>query len=544
MARYIGPVCRLCRREAMKLFLKGERCYTEKCAIEKRNFPPGQHGKTRKAKIAGYGLQLREKQKVKRIYGVLEDQFRRYFEAAERTRGITGETLLQLLERRLDNVIYRLGLSTSRPQARQLVRHGHFLVNGKKVDIPSYSVKPGRRDHRPRTEPEERHHRARDRRSEGPRHPRMALVRRRVAQRPHRVDADARADQSARAGTADRRVVFEIGSRLWALGFGTNVLAKAQGLKPKVNTRVEHSLPSTRSLIQTCGGRSTVTCRSGGPSAGPLAKGSPHMLWKGFQRPKRLEFERETLTDRFGRFYAQPFERGFGTTIGNALRRVLLSSIEGAAITAVKIDGVLHEFSPIPGVVEDATDIILNLKQIPLKLHTDHTKTLVIRVDKPGEVRARDIQTDGDVEILEPDAHIATVAEHGKLHMEMRMKRGRGYVAADKNFDEDLGIGWIPIDSVHSPIKKVNYLVEAARLGQTTDYDKLTVDVWTNGSISARDAVSLSAKLIRDHLNIFINLEEGAEPQGELRRRSAAHRHRQREPRQVGRGARALGSFV
>jgi len=240
------------------------------------------------------------------------------------------------------------------------------------------------------------------------------------------------------------------------------------------------------------------------------------MLWKGFQRPKRLEFERETLTDRFGRFYAQPFERGFGTTIGNALRRVLLSSIEGAAITAVKIDGVQHEFSPIPGVVEDATDIILNLKQIPLKLHTDTTKTLVIRVDKPGEVKAKDIQADADVEILEPEAHIATVSEGGSLHMEMRMRRGRGYVSADKNFDEDLGIGWIPIDSVHSPIKKVNYLVEAARLGQTTDYDKLTVDVWTNGSITPRDAISLSAKLIRDHLNIFINLEEGVEPQSEV----------------------------
>ena len=143
MARYIGPVCRLCRREGMKLFLKGERCYTEKCAIEKRNLPPGQHGKLRKAKLVGYGLQLREKQKVKRIYGVLENQFRRYFEAADRTRGITGETLLQLLERRLDNVVYRLGLSTSRAQARQLVRHGHFTVNGRKVDIPSYSVKPG-----------------------------------------------------------------------------------------------------------------------------------------------------------------------------------------------------------------------------------------------------------------------------------------------------------------------------------------------------------------------------------------------------------------
>src|SRR3990172_3858245 len=232
------------------------------------------------------------------------------------------------------------------------------------------------------------------------------------------------------------------------------------------------------------------------------------MLWKGFQRPKRLEVERETLTDRFGRFHAQPFERGFGTTIGNAVRRVLLSSIEGAAITAVKIDGVLHEFSPIPGVVEDATDIILNLKQIPIKMHVDQAKTLYVRTGKPGVVKARDIEADGDVEILEPDAHIATVSEGGKLQMEMRLKRGRGYVSADKNFDEDLGIGWIPVDSVHSPVKKVNYLVEAARLGQTTDYDKLTLDVWTNGSVTASDAVSLAAKLVRDHLNIFINLED------------------------------------
>jgi DNA-directed RNA polymerase subunit alpha len=238
-------------------------------------------------------------------------------------------------------------------------------------------------------------------------------------------------------------------------------------------------------------------------------------MWKGFQRPKRLEYERDTLTDRFGRFYAQPFERGFGTTIGNALRRVLLSSIEGAAITAVKIDGVLHEFSPIPGVVEDATDIILNLKQIPLTCHVDYTKTLYVRVDKAGEVRARDIEVDQDVEILEPDAHIATVSEGGKLHMELRIKPGRGYVSADKNFDEDLGIGWIPIDSVHSPVKKVNYLVEAARLGQTTDYDKLTLDVWTNGSVTPNDAVSLAAKLVRDHLNIFINVDEVDEPPAE-----------------------------
>jgi len=143
MARYNGPVCRLCRREGMKLFLKGERCYTEKCAIEKRNMPPGQHGRLRKAKMVGYGVQLREKQKVKRTYGVLENQFRRYFEAADRQKGVTGELLLQMLERRLDNVVYRLGFATSRPQARQLVRHGHFTVNGKKVDIPSYSLKSG-----------------------------------------------------------------------------------------------------------------------------------------------------------------------------------------------------------------------------------------------------------------------------------------------------------------------------------------------------------------------------------------------------------------
>ena len=239
------------------------------------------------------------------------------------------------------------------------------------------------------------------------------------------------------------------------------------------------------------------------------------MLWRGFQRPKRLEFERDTLTDRFGRFTAQPFERGFGTTIGNTMRRVLLSSIEGAAVTAVKIDGVLHEFSPIKGVVEDATDIILNLKMIPLKVHTDAAKTLTLRVNKAGKVRASDIETDQDIEILEPDAHIATISEGGKLHMELRVKRGRGYVAADKNFDEDLGIGWIPIDSVHSPVKKVNYLVEAARLGQTTDYDKLTLDVWTNGSVTPRDAVSLSAKLIRDHLSIFINLDDEDEPSAE-----------------------------
>ena len=240
------------------------------------------------------------------------------------------------------------------------------------------------------------------------------------------------------------------------------------------------------------------------------------MLWKGFQRPKVLDYDSETLTEQYGRFHAQPFERGFGTTIGNALRRVLLSSIEGASVTAVKIDGVLHEFSPVQGVVEDATDIILNLKQIPIKVHVDQPQKLIVKVDKAGEVKAGDIEVNADVDILDPDLHIATVAEGGSLSMELRVKQGRGYVSADRNFEEDLGVGWIPVDSVHSPIKKVNYLVEAARLGQTTDYDKLTVDVWTDGTITAREAVSLGAKLVRDHLNIFINIEDPIEPPVEV----------------------------
>ena len=231
----------------------------------------------------------------------------------------------------------------------------------------------------------------------------------------------------------------------------------------------------------------------------------------GFQRPKRLACESETLTNRYAKFYAQPFERGFGTTIGNCLRRALLSSIEGAAITAVKIQGVLHEFSSIPGVVEDATDIILNLKRIPFKLHGAGPKTLRVERTTPGEMLSGEIEADAEVEILDPNVHIATISEGGSLTIEMRLKRGRGYVSAERNFDEDLAVGYIPIDSVHSPVKKVNYTVESARLGQDTDYDKLTIEVWTNGSVKPENAVGLAAKLIKDHMQIFINFEEEPE---------------------------------
>ena len=237
-------------------------------------------------------------------------------------------------------------------------------------------------------------------------------------------------------------------------------------------------------------------------------------MFKGFQKPKRVVPQTETLNERYGLFTAQPFERGFGTTIGNALRRILLSSIEGAAITAVKIEGVDHEFSPINDVVEDATDIILNLKQVPFKMTGDSMRTVRLRVDQAGEVTSGMIETDSEVEVLDRHLHIATVSQGGSLDIEMRLKVGRGYVSRDRNADEDLPLRYIPIDSVHSPVRKVKYTVDPARLGQMTDYDKLVLEVWTNGAILPQDAVGQAAKLLKDHMNIFINFETDEEQVG------------------------------
>ena len=246
------------------------------------------------------------------------------------------------------------------------------------------------------------------------------------------------------------------------------------------------------------------------------------MLWKGFQRPNRLEVEEEK--GNYGRFTAQPLERGWGTTIGNALRRVLLSSIEGAAVTAVKIEGVEHEFTAVPGVVEDVTDIILNLKGLAIRLHEDGPRALTLDVKTKGAVTADAFEDDAQLEILNPDAPVATLADGGRLRLEATVGKGRGYVPADRNFDPEAPIGTIPLDSAHSPVRRVNYHVEAARVGQATDYDKLVIEVWTNGTISPRDAVGVAAVLIRDHLAIFVNVETddastaaGAEmPQSEL----------------------------
>lgn len=236
------------------------------------------------------------------------------------------------------------------------------------------------------------------------------------------------------------------------------------------------------------------------------------MVLEGFQKPARLNVNKETLTETFGEFYAQPFEKGFGITVGNAVRRVLISSIEGAAITAVKIAGVLHEFSTIPGVVEDVTDIILNLKQIPIKLMADHQKIISLNGDDLGPVTAGTIKHDADIKILNPELHIATLGDRGKLDMEMVVQKGRGYVSAERNVQKDLGIGYIPLDSVHSPVTKVKYHVEPARVGQSSQYEKLTLEIWTNGTVSPVDALSRAAEILSDHLDIFIGLDEATAP--------------------------------
>lgn len=230
-----------------------------------------------------------------------------------------------------------------------------------------------------------------------------------------------------------------------------------------------------------------------------------------------IEFEKPNIecieTDEkrnYSKFVCEPLERGYGMTIGNSLRRILLSSLPGAAITSVKIDGVVHEFSTVPGVVEDVPEIIVNLKCVRLKMHDNEDKNISIDFKGPGEVKAGDIVTDSSVEILNPELHIATVEEGETLHMEMTVARGRGYNTSDKNKTEDMALGTLPIDSIFTPVKKVNYKVENTRVGQRVDYDKLTIEVWTDGSLKPFEALSLAAKVMTGHLELFIDLSETA----------------------------------
>jgi len=225
----------------------------------------------------------------------------------------------------------------------------------------------------------------------------------------------------------------------------------------------------------------------------------------------RIDVEESESDPSYGKFVVEPLERGFGTTLGNSLRRVLLSSLPGVAVTSVKIDGIKHEFSTIPGVKEDVTEIILNIKGLTAKLHCDGPKTVIIDESGECEVTAGSIQADSEVEILDPDMHIATLDADGKLFMEITIDKGRGYVSSERNkLNLQSAIGLIPVDSIYTPVLKVNYTVENTRVGQTVDYDKLTLEVWTDSTISAKEAVSLGAKVLNEHLNLFVDLSEDA----------------------------------
>src|SRR5918998_115345 len=357
MARDTSPQCKQCRREGQKLFLKGERCLTDKCGVERRAYPPGDHGRGRQ-KQSEYRVQLREKQKARRYYGVLEKQFRNYYAKASRQPGVTGENLLRLLESRFDNVLVRLGFAASRRQARQSIRHGHWSINGRRVDIPSYQV---------------------------------------------------RSDD-------------------------------------------------------------VITMKAGAP--------------------------------------VEPLDRGFGYTFGNSLRRVLLSSLAGAAVTSVRIEGVAHEFSTINGVKEDVTDIVLNLKEIVCRMHSDAAEIEApLVITGPGDVSAGDIDLPSGVEILNPEAHVATLEKKTKLEMYLTIGRGRGYSPAEDNKSADQPIGVIPIDSIFSPVKRVAYSVDAARVGQKTDYDKLTLDIETDGSLDPQTALREAAEILIKYLAIFTDAD-------------------------------------
>lgn len=238
-----------------------------------------------------------------------------------------------------------------------------------------------------------------------------------------------------------------------------------------------------------------------------------HKNWRSLIKPKGLEIERDSLTDTYGKFVAKPLERGFGVTIGNSLRRILLSSLQGAAITAVRIDGALHEFSAISDVLEDVTDIILNLKEVRFKLYADGTKTVTIDKTGSGPITAADIQVDDSVEVLNPELHIATLGKEGRFRAELRVEFGKGFVTAESLKREDLPAGVVPIDAFFSPVRKVNYTVSHARVGQTTDYDKLEMEVWTDGSVRPEDAVAYGSKILKDQLSIFINFDESLEPE-------------------------------
>ena len=448
MARDTSPQCKQCRREGQKLFLKGERCFTDKCGVERRSYPPGEHGRGR-MRQSEYRVQLREKQKTRRYYQVLEKQFRAYYDKASRQDGVTGENLLRLLESRLDNVLVRLGFAASRRQARQLVRHGHWMVNGRRVDVPSYQVRPEDVISIKADSAADRHDPPGDR----ARLDRAGLAagRPRFAYRQGPALPGARGDLGAGAGAAHRRAVLQV------------VRAQFQNTQRK------------------------------------------ELMTTDFQVPRITS---EKVDDRRGTFTIEPLDKGFGYTFGNSLRRVLLSSLGGAAITSVRIEGVAHEFSSVPGVKEDVTDIVLNLKDLVVRMHTDADEVEAPLVATgPGEIKAKDIDLPSGVEILNPEAPIATLEKKTKLEVYLTIGRGRGYSPAEENKSDDQPIGVIPIDSIFSPIRRASYAVATARVGQRTDFDKLTLDLETDGSIEPAAALREASEILIKSLAIFTDAE-------------------------------------
>jgi DNA-directed RNA polymerase subunit alpha len=373
VARNLDPKCRQCRREGEKLFLKGEKCFTDKCAIERRSYAPGQHGQKSGQRLSDYGVHLREKQKIRRIYGVLEGQFRKVYKEADRRKGVTGEVLLQLLEARLDSVCYRMGFAASRSESRQVVRHNGVLVNGRRVNIPSYQVRPGD--------------------------------------------------------------VVEVCD------------------KAKVHLRIKAALAAAEA-------------------------------------------------------------RGFPEWVEVALRRILLSSMPGYAPTEVSIEGVLHEYSTIDGVQEDVVDILLNLKGVVFKLHNRDEVVLQLRKEGKGVVRAADIEVSHDVEIINPEHVIAQLSAGGKLAMELKVEKSRGYVAGNLRqlSDGSKNIGKLVLDASFSPVRRVSYAVESARVEQRTDLDKLIMDIETNGAIEPEEAIRTAARILMEQLSVFADLAGTAMP--------------------------------
>ena len=400
MARYTGPKSRIARKF-------GEGIFGADKVLSKKNYPPGQHGNSRKRKTSEYGVQLREKQKAKYTYGVLEKQFRNLFEKAATAKGITGEVLLQLLEGRLDNVVFRLGIAPTRAAARQLVSHKHITVDGEVVNIPSFAVKPGQ------------------------------LI-----------------------GVRERSKSLEVIANSLA-GFN-------------------HSKYAWLEWDETS------------------------KVGKMLQKPdKVLMLEADS---RFGKFEFRPLEPGFGITVGNALRRILLSSLEGFAITTIRIDGVEHEFSSVPGVKEDVTNIILNLKQVRFKQVVEEfeSEKVSITVENSSEFKAGDIgKYLTGFEVLNPELVICHLDSKATMQIDITINKGRGYVPADENREYCTDVNVIPIDSIYTPIRNVKYAVENFRVEQKTDYEKLVLEISTDGSIHPKEALKEAAKILIYHFMLF-----------------------------------------